>query len=88
MKKHIVKSINHASTMTPKGHITIPQKIREALNLKAGTKLEFVVEDGILSLIPLNTSILALKGILPKPQEAISIEKMNNVIQKEQLKKD
>lgn len=33
------------ATVTSKGQVTIPQRIREVLDIEAGTELEFVVED-------------------------------------------
>jgi len=33
------------STVTSKGQVTIPKKIREKLNLRSGDKLDFRIED-------------------------------------------
>ena len=69
------------STLTSKGQITIPKNIREKLSLEAGDKLEFLFqEDGTLQLLPITSSITKLKGMLPKPDTALTIEEMHQTI--------
>jgi len=36
------------TTFTSKGQVTVPAKIREQLNLQAGDRLEFEIEDGAI----------------------------------------
>ncbi len=70
-----------AATVTSKGQITIPAKVRDALGLDAGDRLEFVpLEEGGFAIIPANKSIHDLKGMLAKPGKSISIEQMNKAI--------
>ncbi|MFO5493278.1 MAG: AbrB/MazE/SpoVT family DNA-binding domain-containing protein [Cuspidothrix sp.] len=53
--------------ITTKGQITLPQEIRDYLNLDTGSKVDFIIdENGIVKLIPLNVSIKNLSGILHK----------------------
>jgi AbrB family looped-hinge helix DNA binding protein len=40
-----VRNAMDISTVTSKGHITIPKSIRQHLNLEAGSKVRFVLED-------------------------------------------
>jgi AbrB family looped-hinge helix DNA binding protein len=70
----------HYSTITSKGQITIPSEVREILNLVPGNKIEFIPYDKYMLAIPLNQSVTSLKGILPKPKNALSCEEMNNII--------
>jgi len=67
--------------MTSKGQITIPVKIRKALGLKAGVRIDFYeVEDGDFAFRPKNGSIMEMEGCIPKPDHPISIEEMNRAI--------
>ena len=68
-------------TLTSKGQITLPKNIREKLNLQIGDKLEFLIQDdGTAKMIPLTSSVKQLKGIVAKPQKAVSLEDMEKAI--------
>lgn len=69
------------STITSKGQLTIPQKIREYLRLKTGDKIQFTInKEGKVELSPITTSLKDLKGILPPPPRKVSLEDMNKAI--------
>ena len=51
------------STVTSKGHTTIPRKIRKALRIKPGDKLEYVVE-GDHATIRVHLGTRSLKAVL------------------------
>jgi len=51
------------STVTSKGQTTIPGKIREALRIKPGDKLEYQVE-GDRATIRVHPGLRSLKGVL------------------------
>ena len=69
------------ATITSKGQITIPKDIRLQLDLHAGDKISFIqVEDGSVNLIPIKKPLSALKGLVAKPKQAVSIEDMNNAV--------
>jgi antitoxin PrlF len=68
------------SIMTNRGQITIPSKIREKLGLVSGNKLEFLLSDDKIIMLPINRSIRSLKGFLPKPEIALTCEEMNEII--------
>lgn len=51
------------STVTRKGQTTIPGKIRKALRIKPGDKLEYEVE-GDLAMIRVHSGTRSLKGVL------------------------
>ena len=71
------------STITSKGQTTIPGEIRRYLRLKAGDRVEFVVEaDGRVVLVPATIDVRELKGLLaPAPRRA-SLEDMDAAIRK------
>lgn len=68
------------SIMTNRGQITIPAEIRNKLGLISGNKLEFVLKDDQIVMLPINRSIGELKGMLTKPQNTLSCEEMNDII--------
>lgn len=69
------------STITHKGQTTIPIQIRSYLGVHPGDKIEFFVDDdGRVIVQALTADITQLKGMLPKPKKAVSIDKMNNII--------
>jgi len=70
------------STVTTKGQITIPIKVRTALGLDAGDRVEFVeTEPGQFVLVAATRSVQDLKGIFRgRRNRAVSIEEMNATI--------
>ena len=69
------------TTLTSKGQVTLPAAARRQLGLKPGARLEVLVtEDGRLEVIPLSESVQALKGMVPKPSKALSLEDMARAI--------
>lgn len=71
------------ATLTSKGQITIPKDVRDALHLWPGDRLDFVLQaDGTVRVLPITGSVKRLKGVLPKPSRALSLEQMNAAIAK------
>jgi len=69
------------ATLTSKGQITLPKALRTHLNLIPGDRVEFVVDDdGQIRLVPKTTSVRRLKGMLPRPDEPVSLERMEEAI--------
>jgi antitoxin PrlF len=69
------------ATMTSKGQVTIPAQVRAALGLGAGDRVEFVeLERGKFAIMPANQPVQALKGMIRKPPQPVSIEDMNAAI--------
>jgi AbrB family looped-hinge helix DNA binding protein len=67
--------------VTSRGQITIPAQIRASLGLKPGDRLEFVeFEVGQFSMMAVTHSVKGLKGVIRKPETAVSIEDMNAAI--------
>lgn len=71
------------ATLTSKGQLAVPKPIRDRLHLKAGDKVEFVLdEDGRLEVIPVTASVTQLKRMVPLPTKKVSLEDMDDAIQK------
>ena len=70
------------ATVTSKGQITIPAEVRQALQIDAGDRVEFVeVEPGQLMVVAANRSVTELKGMFGKAAQTVSIEEMNRAIE-------
>ncbi|MGE3297937.1 MAG: AbrB/MazE/SpoVT family DNA-binding domain-containing protein [Porticoccaceae bacterium] len=71
------------ATLTSKGQVTIPKAVRDALHLRTGDRLDFILEaDGTVRVLPITGSVRRLKGILPKPARALTLEEMDDAIAK------
>lgn len=69
------------ATLTSKGQITIPKAIRDHLQLQPGDRVEFLVgPDGQITVWPVTSDVTILKGLIPKPQQPISLEAMRTAI--------
>lgn len=65
------------SVLSSKGQIVIPKEIREKLGLDAGDRVQFIeASSGGFKIVPVTGDIRELKGIVPKPKAAVSIEQM------------
>jgi antitoxin PrlF len=73
-----------AATLTSKGQITIPARVRTALGVDAGDRIEFVeVGKGEFNIVAATRSVRELSGMLyRKGREPVSIEEMNAAIAK------
>ncbi|MGA8270033.1 MAG: AbrB/MazE/SpoVT family DNA-binding domain-containing protein [Candidatus Sulfotelmatobacter sp.] len=71
-----------AATLTSKGQITIPVRVRAALGVKAGDRLEFVeLKKGQFAIVPATRSLKELKGMFQgRRSKPVSIEEMNSAI--------
>jgi antitoxin PrlF len=70
------------ATLTSKGQTTIPKDIRDHLRLQPGDRLEFVLSGDTAILRPATRKITELKGFLPKPAKALSLEAMDAAIRR------
>ncbi len=69
------------ATVTSKGQVTIPIDVRQALNVEAGDRVEFVeVEPGRFEVIAATRSVRELRGMFGKSARRVSIEEMNRAI--------
>lgn len=78
-----VQSHPRCSTVTSKGQTTIPREIRTHLKLKAGDRVEFVVEaGGKVVLVPATVDVAKLKGILAPAPCRVTLEDMKAAVRK------
>jgi antitoxin PrlF len=71
------------ASMTSKGQVTIPVEARRRLGLRAGMKLDFVINaHEHLELVPLVGSVCQLKGMVPKPKRVLSLADMDAAVAK------
>lgn len=69
------------ATVTTKGQITIPADVRQALQVEAGDRVEFLeVEPGRFEVVAATRSVTELKGMFGKVGKTVSIEEMNRTI--------
>ncbi|HLS73878.1 MAG TPA: AbrB/MazE/SpoVT family DNA-binding domain-containing protein [Actinomycetaceae bacterium] len=70
-----------SATVTSKGQVTIPVKVRTRLGLQAGSRLAFVpTESGGYEIHPETASVKDLKGAVPRPAQPVSVEEMDEAI--------
>jgi antitoxin PrlF len=72
------------ATITSKGQITIPVRVRQALGIDSGDRIEFVeVEKGQFAIVAATRSVQELKGLFRgRHSKPVSIEEMNTAIAK------
>lgn len=70
------------TTLTSKGQITIPKKVREALGLHLGDKIEFVITDKKEVLLrPITKKVAEVFGLLYQAdRKPIPVEQMDAAI--------
>lgn len=66
------------ATITSQGRITIPARVRQALAVDTGDRVEFIeIESGQFLFVASNRSVTELKGMFGKTAKVVSIEDMN-----------
>lgn len=71
-----------AATLTSKGQLTLPKRIRELLKLDTGDIVEFVVSaDGTVQVRAGSFDVRELRGMLKRPgRKAVSLAEMDAAI--------
>jgi antitoxin PrlF len=71
-----------SSTITRKGQVTIPKRIRDFLKVKAGDHLDFVIaDDGWVLVRPRTVGVAELKGLLHRPgRRRVTVAEMEAAI--------
>ena len=70
-----------SATVTAKGQVTIPKKIRELLRLKPGDRIDFVLDEGRVVVRAATLDVARLKGLLHRPgRPPVSLEQMDAAI--------
>ncbi|MCI5144842.1 MAG: AbrB/MazE/SpoVT family DNA-binding domain-containing protein [Candidatus Electrothrix sp. AR3] len=70
------------ATLTTKGQVTIPKKIRELLRLHSGDKIEIIVTEKREAVIrPISKKVDDVFCRLHQPgRKAVSVDEMNNAV--------
>ncbi|MDF1718557.1 MAG: type II toxin-antitoxin system PrlF family antitoxin [Antarcticimicrobium sp.] len=69
------------STVTIKGQTTLPKDVRQALNLRPGDKLRYLILDGGEVRILRSQPVMALAGLLKdRVGKAVTLEEMDEAI--------
>lgn len=69
------------STLTTRGQTTLPRAVRQALGLKPGDKLRYVLLDGGEVRLLRNRPLADLDGMLHRPgRAAVSLQEMEDAI--------
>jgi AbrB family looped-hinge helix DNA binding protein len=71
-----------STTVTSKGQVTIPKRIREFLRVKSGDRIDFDIDArGSVVVRPAGTDLTALKGLLRRPRRRpVTVAEMNAAI--------
>jgi AbrB family looped-hinge helix DNA binding protein len=70
-----------SATLTTKGQITIRKAIRDALGIKAGDRMLFVLQaNGTVVVEPERVDVRSLRGIIKHDGEPVSVDEMNGCI--------
>jgi AbrB family looped-hinge helix DNA binding protein len=74
--------MTETATMTSKGQITIPKRIRERLGLDAGDKVDFLLSpDGSVRMEVRRQNVRELAGMLHRPgMKALTVEQMDAAV--------
>jgi len=76
------------ATLSSKGQITIPAAVRSGLGVDTGDRVEFVeVSPGHYELVAATLPVTALKGLVPKSSQPVSVDDMNAAIRKRAARK-
>ena len=70
------------ATVTSKGQVTLPRKVREALRIRPGDRIDFVLgEDGEVRLRAGDLDVSDLRGLLRRPRRRpVTLERMEEAI--------
>lgn len=73
---------SYVGKMTSKGQTTVPKEVRDQLGLSEGTQVEWIMEDGKVTVRPRTLRAADLAGILGPPPngKSLTIEEINDAI--------
>ncbi len=67
------------SGITSKGQTTLPKAVREALSVRAGDRVRYIIQDGEVRILPVRP-VSRLFGILRHDGPAATLEDMDRAI--------
>jgi AbrB family looped-hinge helix DNA binding protein len=71
-----------SATLTSKGQVTLPKSVRERLGVETGDRLEFIESEQGFLVVAATRDIRTLKGIVGRPKKPVTLDDMNNAIEK------
>ena len=70
-----------SSVITSKGQITIPKKVRDALGVETGDRVEFVESaKGVFEMLAASKDVRELKGMIGRPRKPVSVADMRKAV--------
>ena len=70
-----------AATVTSKGQITLPKRVRDHLKLQSGQRVEFLIDDdGTVTVWPVTADVTSLQSVLPPPPHSLTLDEIDQVI--------
>jgi len=75
------------STVTRKGQVTIPKRIREEMDLHLGDRVLFLVRDDEIVLKPVRGSILDLQGSVEPRNKPEDFDRVRATVKRRHAKK-
>jgi AbrB family looped-hinge helix DNA binding protein len=73
----------YTGKVTSKGQTTVPKEVRDFLGLEEGTQMEWILDDGKVTVKPRKLRAIDLAGILGPPPSGdthVTVEQMNEAI--------
>ncbi|MDB5539826.1 MAG: AbrB family transcriptional regulator [Devosia sp.] len=73
----------YTGKVTSKGQTTVPKEVRDFLGLEEGSQMEWIVDDGKVTVKPRKLRAIDLDGILGPPPSGdthVTVEEMNEAI--------
>ena len=81
--KSLPARTRYTGKVTSKGQTTVPKEVRDFLGLEEGTQMEWILDDGKVTVKPRKLRAIDLAGLLGPPPSAVtntSVEDMNKAI--------
>ncbi len=76
------------ATLTTKGQVTIPKRVREFLRVDTGDQIEFIVTDrGDVVVRGLNLDVRDIRGLVRRPGRSVTVDAMNAAIMRRHAKR-
>ena len=81
--KSLPARTRYTGKVTSKGQTTVPKEVRDFLGLEEGTQMEWILDDGQVTVKPRKLRAVDLAGILGPPPSGdvhVTVEEMNEAI--------
>lgn len=80
--KSLPARTRYTGKVTSKGQTTVPKEVRDFLGLEEGTQMEWIVDDGKVTVKPRKLRAIDLAGMLGPPPSGkhLTIEEMDEAI--------